>query len=421
MAAFCKGNQWEILEAYSTCTGVPISVYRPDGTVEKEFQIDKKICKFFAVSHQDSECSQSRIFSMNLASQLEEPYVYYCPSGLVHIAVPLVTESGYRGCVVAGPLAVEESDERLLEKAASLSNTASLPLTRAAVFITKMPRYTTEQVQKLSVLLYSALIKDRREEHDLVQIAARHKRQLDTNAQLNESKWCGEPILTKVPASVELEQTLLRLTREGRREEAVACLKVYIQELLGGEGMSTDDVKERIIWLFGEMAHSVFRDEGALQKVMGEDNGLFRVSGVGTSPEDIYAWAKNVITLFAVEIFGENRELSGITAQALLYITAHYMEKVTLKTLARRLFVSENYLSKLFRQEMQTSFTEYLSRMRIERSVELLRDSELSLLEIAGVVGFEDQSYFTKVFKRITGETPKQYKVRLQDSRPEEK
>ena len=59
---------------------------------------------------------------------------------------------------------------------------------------------------------------------------------------------------------------------------------------------------------------------------------------------------------------------------------------------------------------MDTSFTDYLSRTRIERSIELLRDTDMSLLEIAGLVGFEDQSYFTKVFKKETGLSPKKYR-----------
>ena len=153
--------------------------------------------------------------------------------------------------------------------------------------------------------------------------------------------------------------------------------------------------------------------------VMGKNFELIESQEAMTSPEEIRVWTHKNVQRFTDEIFIGQPQLSKTTTEALAYIADHYMEKITLKTLASHLFVSEHYLSKLFRQEMDTSFTDYLSRTRIERSIELLRDTDMSLLEIAGLVGFEDQSYFTKVFKRITNETPRQYKTHLLESAKE--
>ena len=95
------------------------------------------------------------------------------------------------------------------------------------------------------------------------------------------------------------------------------------------------------------------------------------------------------------------------------YISAHYMEKLTLRDLAANLYLNDTYLSKLFRQELNTSFTDYLNNTRIEHSIELMRSTDKSLLEIAGLVGFDDQSYFTKVFRRVTGMTPLAYRAQI--------
>ena len=56
------------------------------------------------------------------------------------------------------------------------------------------------------------------------------------------------------------------------------------------------------------------------------------------------------------------------------------------------------------------SFTEYLNEVRIKRSRELLKDTDMEILDIALFVGYEDQSYFTKVFKKITGNTPRKFR-----------
>ena len=58
------------------------------------------------------------------------------------------------------------------------------------------------------------------------------------------------------------------------------------------------------------------------------------------------------------------------------------------------------------------SFTRFLNYVRVEKSKRLLTMTEMRLAEIAGSCGFEDQSYFTKVFKNVTGETPQQFRNR---------
>ena len=72
--------------------------------------------------------------------------------------------------------------------------------------------------------------------------------------------------------------------------------------------------------------------------------------------------------------------------------------------------LNPSYFSTLFKQSCGSSFKEYLNSIRIEESKKLLAATDRSILDIALSIGFEDQSYFTKVFKKYTGLTPKQYR-----------
>ena len=85
-------------------------------------------------------------------------------------------------------------------------------------------------------------------------------------------------------------------------------------------------------------------------------------------------------------------------------------DQARLEEMARRVYLSPSYFSRVFRQETGETFSGYLNRLRIERSKELLRHKELRLTDIAQKVGFEDQSYFTKVFKKLEGVTPLRYR-----------
>ena len=74
--------------------------------------------------------------------------------------------------------------------------------------------------------------------------------------------------------------------------------------------------------------------------------------------------------------------------------------------------MSEAYFSSLFKKTMGVSLIQYLIDVRVKRAKELLERTDLKVNEVAELVGYPDQHYFTKVFKRVTGENPTDYKER---------
>lgn len=86
------------------------------------------------------------------------------------------------------------------------------------------------------------------------------------------------------------------------------------------------------------------------------------------------------------------------------------MHKITLEDTAEAVSLSASHLSRIFKEEMHTSFNAFLSDIRIEKSKLLLLSGDFSIAEISGLVGFSDQSYFNKVFRKNTGMTPKRFR-----------
>lgn len=87
----------------------------------------------------------------------------------------------------------------------------------------------------------------------------------------------------------------------------------------------------------------------------------------------------------------------------------HFKEKITLEDIANHFHVNKSYLSAIFKQEMGRSFTERLTLLRI-REAKTAKDTALNLTNIAYQCGFSDQSYFSKVFRKVEGLTPKEYR-----------
>lgn len=92
------------------------------------------------------------------------------------------------------------------------------------------------------------------------------------------------------------------------------------------------------------------------------------------------------------------------------YIKEHYSENISLADAADKAGVSSGYLSTIFSQSIGLGFVDYLNQIRIERACCYLEQNYLKTYEIAYKVGFRDEKYFSKVFKKLKGISPKEYR-----------
>jgi AraC-like DNA-binding protein len=95
------------------------------------------------------------------------------------------------------------------------------------------------------------------------------------------------------------------------------------------------------------------------------------------------------------------------------YILEHQTEDLSLGQVARAVNTSSFYFCKIFKQSTGINFTEYVSRVRIERAKNLAINPNLRISEIAFEVGFQSLTHFNRVFKRITGASPTEYRAKL--------
>ncbi|MDO5400947.1 MAG: response regulator [Eubacteriales bacterium] len=103
------------------------------------------------------------------------------------------------------------------------------------------------------------------------------------------------------------------------------------------------------------------------------------------------------------------RDLLG---QAVAYIDSHYAdERLSLNQVAREVNISANYLSAVFSQEMECTFIEYVTGKRMARARELLRTTDKRSGEVAMEVGYKDPHYFSFLFKKTHGCTPRDYRA----------
>lgn len=116
-------------------------------------------------------------------------------------------------------------------------------------------------------------------------------------------------------------------------------------------------------------------------------------------------------TLSIQELAVEKNKLVEI---AMEYVQEHYYERISLTDVAGKIGVTPGYLSTLFQKQLDQGFVDFLNSIRIARACAYLEQNYLKTYEIAYKVGFNDEKYFSKVFKKIKGCSPSEYKKTTQ-------
>ena len=138
-------------------------------------------------------------------------------------------------------------------------------------------------------------------------------------------------------------------------------------------------------------------------------------------PQKRYDSTVSLLNLFAQHlsivsnqvVVRQNHSEPPMIANARKFITEHYAEDLSLGQVAKAVNASPFYFCKMFKKITGVNFTDFLSRVRIEHAKNLLLNQNLRVSEIAFEVGFQSLTHFNRVFKKIIGQSPTEYRSRL--------
>ncbi|MWV43969.1 response regulator [Paenibacillus sp. HJL G12] len=128
-----------------------------------------------------------------------------------------------------------------------------------------------------------------------------------------------------------------------------------------------------------------------------------------TVKSDVIQWLEQVQEEW-MDGMSEDTDSSRLILSAKRYIRKNYASSLTLEAVAEYLQLSPSYFSNLFKKETGQNFIDYATNLRIEQSKILLRTTEMKVYEIGRTVGYENEHYFSRVFKKVVGCSPLHYK-----------
>lgn len=396
----------KIIDAFSLSTEVPVTVFNKNMSIEASSNDKNKIClNFKSYFDEVSMCRNKLRFSSELSSRLGEPYIFTCSGGFVNIALAILTNGKFNGALIAGPIIMNSLESYTINN--MLETNSIEECSKAIILLRNLKIFTPKQVSQLAYLLYSSVLSLYNEIDEYEKLSIENDQQAKIGEKLYEYKQKNIPL--NYP--YDKEKDLIEKVKAGNSAEAQEILKSLINEILLIEYGNIEVVKARVLELCTVLSRTSVEGGSSLQKIFGLNFDFITSLSKIDNIQDLYSWSIKITNHFAENVLGNIYSGSSyIISQAVQHINSNYMNKITLKKLSDYLHVNQSYMSRLFNKEMNMSFSEYLNDVRVKKSKSLLKNSDMSILDIALYVGYDSQSYFTKVFKKITKTTPKKFR-----------
>ena len=345
------------------------------------------------------------------ARQLGEAYIFTCHADLSHIAFPLIHQGELLGSIIAGPFLIGPPDNTLLFGLIDRYQLHPVLCLELYEHLSELPVLSPSRVNTFQKLLEHTLSPLLPAERVLL---LKEKDKMYQQARVSETIQVYKEQKTNPTSNLyyEKETELLTKVRTRNLEEAKVLLNELIAYIIFSEGRKIDIIRYHALELSTVISRAAI-ESGALSGSVFDIGKQFQeLVSREKNPDNLCHRMLEMLESYMNTMVSDKNCTNQYIRQALLYMAKHYAENLTLSSVAATVGLSSNHFSTLLQKHLGVSFREYLNRIRIEESKRLLLYSEYSLTDIAIAVGFTDQSYYCKVFKKIVGLPPGQYRNR---------
>lgn len=200
----------------------------------------------------------------------------------------------------------------------------------------------------------------------------------------------------------------------GARQEVSAFVEGYFSEI-GNSNVQSILLRQYVMMDLYVVAVSVLEKSGYRAQDLVERCGDAKeMTAYLTTLEQTKAYVKKVFeTVMELRETGSDRKYEGVLQKAKAYIEENFgNDEISLNAVAAAVSLSPSHFSTIFGQEMGETFVEYLTGVRMEKAKQLLKTTGMKTIDIAFEVGYRDAHYFSNLFKKTQGCTPREYRNR---------
>lgn len=207
-------------------------------------------------------------------------------------------------------------------------------------------------------------------------------------------------------------QEIIRLLNQGDAHKVIEWMGSILSDLFAKNALTSSELKS-IRQDYDQALYAYLADHNIKAHALFSEF-LTLEQAAGVSMIDLLKWI-SMTAQKALNAVAELHKHSDVTTRIKQFIHSHYQQSITLEDVARVVYLSPDYVSRLFKADTGVAVKEYLNQYRVEKAKAMLVKRGASISKTAIDVGFENFSYFSTVFRQITGSTPSQYKGRNQE------
>ncbi|GHV76053.1 hypothetical protein AGMMS49942_08740 [Spirochaetia bacterium] len=428
----------EALHSYEKAAAVQVSVLDNTGrtTPDKSYCLSEFFCSLcrkcspvidrtWAESDRRSAeypCTRIHLDAISRAQRSGGVYVYTCNLGFSYWVCPLSSGGRLAGALIAGPV-LGTGKEEAADRIAAMSR-GQINRDTAMVLLEGLPEKTGDEINALALLLLTCaehIVRwtgDQSDQglwsancHGMLKRRAQQQSKLSVQIEVFKNQYAAAG--DAGPAyPIEKERQLLSSLRRGDNEAARQVLDELLALLFIANPDNFTFMQYRAIELVVLISRAavIMGNTGDMLLEL-SSRYLMQIQEAKTTEELI-----DGLYLMVDSITGEISPFKGVRhalslRRAEWYIRENYSRKVSLQEVADAAGLSAPYFSTIFKEEMGENLSGYLNRLRVEKAEGMLMGADLSLSEIAASCGFEDQSWFSKIFKNYTGMSPGKYRL----------
>jgi len=416
----------KLLLDYNQATGSCIcfynSAYEPKypGRCGNECGPEKKICPFCAKYNSNGTvsyfpCHELHVDAINEANRKGNSHIYKCSMGLLFWTSPIYTDGVFSGAIRGSGFLFDN------QKTVDIFSNANdnfvmcnneIPKEEFRERINSFPEADGEKVQSLAEMMQLCAESLSSGNEDYHEIIRRRAQQQEAISKIIEELKIRYPEKAeKLGYPLEKEKALLSALRKGDMTEAKKTLDELLAMLFFTNPGQFKYVQLRAIELVVLISRVEISPVRSGNLSMEINSQSLRFVQEAKSIEEL----TDILHIVVDRVSNNISSFRGIPHATALrkaenFIMENFTRKISLKEISDVAGLSPPYFSTIFKEEMGENLSKYLNRLRVEKASRYLLETDMSLAEIAACCCFEDQSWFSKIFKAFTGISPGKYR-----------
>lgn len=404
----------KLLDDFSESVGIYVDAVDTKGkSLLRDRIYDKcEFCKYIQSTEQGMEkCRKSYENVSKECYRWKDTYFSTCHAGIVLWSFPIVIDKEQVGAIVCGQVLLWKPDRYFYKQLKQFNDDIpNIDILKGK--IDKLNIISPERCKSIASMLYIFVNYVTKSNTDFFY------RQQEINdwrsyitKQIKERKAKYKNTKFDNSVYVKREKNLLQYIRTGNREKVEELLPKICTDIEILFDFNLDGIKKASLELIALISRAAI--DGGVECNTSLDicrEFTMKIDSYKI-PEELFKGICNVILkLIDIVYLLTNNNQHSTLKKAKEYINDNYNKEITIKKIADYLYISDYYLCHLFKENLNYTINDYITRVRIEKAVELMDNRELNIKDIMQQVGFNSQSHFTKTFKKILGVTPGVYR-----------